>query len=42
MDSAAYHFRHGFDDMNQRSRAMDKLIQSLQRIALEHKVAVSL
>jgi RAD51-like protein 2 len=40
VDSAAFHFRHDFDNWALRSRLLHGMAQSLLRMALEHSLAV--
>lgn len=40
LDTVAFHFRHGFEDFAQRTRALDALATVLQRIATEFSIAV--
>ena len=40
MDSVAFHFRHGFDDMAKRSRMLSQMSQDLNKMATDHELAV--
>eukprot|EP00944_MAST-04C_sp_MAST-4C-sp1_P015136 g15136.t1 len=40
MDSVAFHFRHGFDDMAKRSRMLSQMSQDLNKMATDHQLAV--
>ena len=40
MDSVAFHFRHGFDDMAKRSRMLSQMSQDLNKMAKDNQLAV--
>jgi Rad51 len=40
IDSIAFHFRHDFDDYMLRSRILNNIAQSLNKLAAVHKLAV--
>lgn len=40
LDTVAFHFRHGFEDYSQRTRALDALAGHLHRLATEFHIAV--
>lgn len=40
LDSVAFHFRGGFEDMAARTRALAQLAQTLMRLAEAHDAAV--
>ena len=40
VDSVAFHFRHGFDDMANRSRMLSKMSQDLNKMASDFKLAI--
>lgn len=42
VDSIAFHFRHDFDDLSQRTRLLNGLAQTFIKMATEHKLAVVL
>lgn len=42
VDSFAFHFRHDWDDMSNRTRVMNSLAQQFMKIACNNNSAVSL
>ena len=40
MDSVAFHFRHGFDDMAKRSRMLSQMSQDLNKMATDYELSI--
>eukprot|EP00943_MAST-04B_sp_MAST-4B-sp1_P008883 g8883.t1 len=40
MDSVAFHFRHGFDDMAKRSRILSQMSQDLNKMATDYELSI--